>query len=106
MNEPTKISDAAKATILNATKAALNRNGGKDGGWAGKHQVDAILSAVAEENGSTLVGYDGTPLREVISFFANASATAQYMEKNGVINKRTSRVAQRENIFAGFEATK
>jgi len=104
MNEPTKISAAATTSILAATKKSLSRNGGKQGGWASKHQVDAILTGVAEENGSTLEDYDGSVLREVITFFSNASATAQYMEKNGVIDKRTSRVAKRENIFAGFTA--
>ena len=104
MTEPTKISAAATTSILAATKAAMGRNGGKDGGWASKQQVDAILTAVAEENGSTLTDYDGSVLREVITFFSNASATAQYLEKNNVINKRTTRVAKRENIFAGFTA--
>ena len=102
MNEPKVISETAKKSILAATKAALERNGGKDGGWATKQQIDAIMTAVAEENGSALADYDGTALREVVTFFANASATAQYLEKNNVISKRTQRVAKRENIFAGF----
>ncbi len=102
MNESKQISEPAKKSILAATKAALERNGGKSGGWAGKQQVDAIMQAIAEENGSTLADYDGTALREVVVFFSNASATAQYLEKNNVIDKRTARIAKRENIFAGF----
>lgn len=107
MNEPKVMTDGAKKRILAATKIALDRNGGKSGGWAGKQQVDAILAIVAEEVGATVADYDkdeGREFREAITFFSNASATAQYMEKNGVIEKRTSRVAKRENIFAGFQS--
>lgn len=102
--EPKTISPEAVKEILSATQFALKRNGGKDGGWASKQQVDAIMAAIAAENGSAPEDYDGTVLKEVVSFFANASATAQYMEKHGVIAKRAQRGGAKPNIFAGFSS--
>ena len=102
MNASKQMSEEAKSRILKATKVALDRNGGKAGGWAGKQQVDAIISAIADEVGGEMKDYDDSALREVVNFFSNASATAQYMEKTGVIEKRVGRTAKRENIFAGF----
>ena len=112
MNETKQISDGAKKLILKATAYALKRHGGKAGGWASKQQLAAMLFINANETCATdeetekmaAEMENGTILGEATNFFLNASATAQYMEKNGVIDKRTSRVAKRENIFAGFSA--
>lgn len=102
MNEAKVISEPAKKSIQAAVKMVLN--GDKNHGWVGKDAVSAILCLIAEENGADVKDYVGSDLAMAIDFFINPSATAQYLEKNNVINKREGRITKRENIFAGFNA--
>jgi len=101
-----KISMTTEATkvLLAAIKYAAVKNGGRQGGWKQAHQLDAIMFAIADENGADVKDYDNTPLREIINKLCNASATRQQLESQGVIDKSiTGGNGSKVKLFAGFD---
>lgn len=107
MSEQTQpaMPENVKKSIHAATKFALDKNGGRTGGWAMAQQRDAILFLVAEENGGDVEEYRkaNNVLNQALTRFLNASATAQALESAGVIDKRQGR-QKGANPFAGFGA--
>jgi hypothetical protein len=93
----------ATKVLFAAIKYAAAKHGGRSGGWKQAHQLDAIMYAIADENGANVKEYDGTPLREIINKLCNASATRQQLETQGVIDKSTAPKGSRVKLFAGFD---